>query len=237
LSTMPQLVADLQAAARTGASSVTRYGRGPQLEALIEIVEPRISLVIVGAGADALPLVSVAQALGWHITVVDTHARALTVERFSQADTVLLCRPEEVSSGIVIRDGAAVVLMTHNYAHDRELLPWVLRSGARYVGVLGSRQRAARLLSELAQADEPHTSVAKLHAPIGLDLGAETPSEIALAVAAEILASLKARAGGHLRDRPGSIHGADRHRVDMHTAEADETLSTATFSCGLAATA
>jgi len=203
-----RILTDLHTAVRRGVSSVTNYGADDAVEVFIEVVEPQVPLVIFGAGADAVPLVEMARHLGWHTTVVDTHARSRSLDRFANADAVILCRPEEVSARVTLTESTAVVLMTHNYFHDVEVLNVLLNKPARYVGCLGPRRRTERLLSEVRSAFVADTSsLGHLHAPVGMDLGAETPSEIALSIAAEILAVLRGRSGGPLYARRGSIHG------------------------------
>jgi xanthine dehydrogenase accessory factor len=183
-----------------------------------------VPLVIFGASADAIPLVRMARHLGWHTTVVATHARSKSLERFADADAVILCRPEEVSARVTLTESTAVVLMTHNYSHDVELLNVLVNKPTRYLGCLGPRRRIERLLSELSCAPAAlNTSpFGRLHAPIGMDLGAETASEIALSIAAEILAVLRGHSGGPLRRRRGSIHS----NAPAHAAEKRELMPT-----------
>jgi len=202
-----RILSDLHTAVRSGVSSVARYGADAVVETFIEVVEPQVPLVIFGAGADVPPLVEMARQLGWHTTVVDTHARSRSLERFANADAVILCRPEEVGARVTLTESTAVVIMTHNYIHDAEVLNTLFNKPARYVGCLGPRRRTERLLSEVPYAFVVGTSfLGHLHAPVGMDLGAETPSEIALSIAAEILAVLRGRSGGFLHSRRGSIH-------------------------------
>jgi xanthine dehydrogenase accessory factor len=201
--------ADLKRAVGSGVSFVAEYESRDRLKAFIEVVEPAVSLVIFGAGADAIPLVTTAQQLGWHVTIIDTQARTRSLERFGAADRVILCRPEETASHVALADSSAAVVMTHNYFHDRDVLNLLLRKPPRYVGCLGPRRRTDRILSELS--GDPGTAerarVGRLHAPIGADIGAETSSEIAVSIAAEILAVLRGRSGAALHSRDGAIHG------------------------------
>lgn len=206
---MPQILADLQGAVRSGVSFVKHYGAGDAVEIFIEAVEPPVPLVIFGAGADVAPLVAISRHLGWHTTVVDTQARARSLERFAHADAVVLCRPEEARARVTLTASTVVVVMTHNYLHDLEVLNALLDEPARYVGCLGSRRRTERLRSQLRRAPVARpTPVSRLlHAPVGMDIGAEAPAEVALSIAAEILAVLRGRSGGPLHRRDGSIHG------------------------------
>lgn len=200
---------DLDDAMRSGVSAVRRYeSGGGSVEAFIEVVEPPVPLVIFGDGDDALPVVALARNLGWHTTVVDTRARPRSAGRFAAADAVVLCRPEEACERVPLTERTAAVLMTHNYLHDLELLRALLNKRVRYVGCVGPRHRAERLLSELAGGDAAQAVryPGRLYAPAGLDIGAETPAEIAFSVVAEIRAVLAGREGGLLRNRKGSIH-------------------------------
>ena len=209
-----EIVADLQAALRSGVSSIACYGADASVEAFVEVIEPQVPLVIFGAGADTVPLVSVARQFGWHTTVVDTHARSRSVERFKEADAVILCHPQDVATRVPLTESSVVVLMTHNYTHDLNLLPVLLNSPVRYIGCLGPKRRTERLLSEMHSEDELVRDGlgARFHAPIGLDLGAETPAEIAVSIGAEILASINTRTGGFLQHGDGSIHAKGRRR-------------------------
>jgi xanthine/CO dehydrogenase XdhC/CoxF family maturation factor len=200
------IVDDLREALEDGRSSIRRYDTAASyLEIFFEVIEPQVSLVIVGAGDDALPLVTFARALGWHTTVVDTRARPSTIERLPEADAVLLCRPEDIADRIPWSRRTAVVLMTHNYLHDREILSALLDQPVGYLGLLGPRRRAEKLLSEIGDGAAA-ALLGRLHAPAGLDIGADTPGEIAMSIVGEIKAVLSGREGGLLRNRKGSIH-------------------------------
>lgn len=178
-----------------------------QAEIFFDLVSPPRPLLIFGAEQDALPLVRQASLLGWHTTIVDTRARLVSKERFKEADEVLLCRAMEVAARVSLTEETAAVVMTHNYLDDVELLGALLPSPVCYLGILGPRARTLRLLEELKANDAPFNAQSvRLHSPVGLDLGAETPEEIALAIAAEIKAACSGRAAGYLRDRAAPIH-------------------------------
>ncbi len=171
--------------------------------AFIESIEPPVRLVIFGAGQDAVPLVRQAALLGWDVTVADPRPAYAKPARFPEAGAILCVRPENASGAIDIDERTAVVVMTHNYAHDLELLRWLIGSSAFYIGLLGPRVRTERLIAELQAREE---MLARLHAPVGLDIGADSPEQIALAIAAEIQAVRAGHCAGFLRDRAGSIH-------------------------------
>jgi xanthine dehydrogenase accessory factor len=183
-----------------------RFGEGV-VEALVEVVDPPTPLIIFGAGYDAIPVARLAGELGWNVTVVDHRPAFLAAERFPDAKLVQL-RPEEIGQSLSIDRHTAVVVMTHNFEHDLHLLKSLLPSPAQYVGLLGPRKRTELLLEKLRDQGVTPTEaqLARLHAPIGLDLGAESPEAIALAILAEIQATLAGRRGGYLRDLRGPIH-------------------------------
>jgi xanthine dehydrogenase accessory factor len=167
------------------------------VEVSIEVIQPQTPLIIFGAGRDALPLAQFAQILGWHLTIVDCRSNETTGERFPMANRVLLSRREIVGAQVSITENTAVAVMTHNYYDDLAILTMLSSSPPRYIGVLGSRQRTIKLLAEL-QGQGIIIQPERLHAPIGLDIGATTPEAIAIAIVAEIHAVLSHRTGGFL---------------------------------------
>ncbi|HEY1403707.1 MAG TPA: XdhC family protein [Pyrinomonadaceae bacterium] len=183
---------------------------GACVKVFVETLLPPVPLVIFGAGHDALPVVEFARGLGWHTEIVDPHARPASRSRFALADRVTLARPEEVGALVSITPRSLTLLMTHNYSHDLALLRFLLATPARYIGVMGPRKRTERMLSELAATEESlrleEAGLARLHSPVGLDIGANAPAEIALSIVAEMRAVLDGRRGGMLRERRGSIH-------------------------------
>lgn len=196
---------------------------GGSLEVLVETLLPPVQLVIFGAGQDALPIVELARGLGWQTEVVDPHARPISLSRFAVADKVTLARPEEVGSRVKVMPRTLTLLMSHNYSNDLELLRFLLASPARYIGVMGPRDRTERMLSELAANERTfrleETDLTRLHAPVGLDIGANASAEIAVSIVAEMRAVLDSRRGGMLRERRGSIHGGPRVDQRLHITE------------------
>ena len=200
----PEVVNDLRDAVGDRVSGVSRYETdGAAVEVFIELIEPPLPLVIFGAGDDALPLVALAKNLGWRTTVVDTRLRPAIVERFAEADEVVLCRAEDVRERVRLTDRTVAVLMTHNYLHDLEILPGLLNTPLGYLGCLGPRHRTEQLLREI-ESDVPFLK--QLYAPAGLDIGADTPIEVAFSIVSEIKAVVSGREGGLLRNRKGPIH-------------------------------
>lgn len=174
----------------------------------IEYCRPSISLVIVGAGNDAIPLVSMANIVGWPVTVVDGRPSHASVQRFPLAETLLSGKPKEVIHQIKINERTAVVLMTHNYNYDIEMLALLMEKSFPYLGLLGPASKRARMLTELEEKGNTCSDEAlqKIHGPTGLDLGAETPEEIALSIITEIMAVLQKKQPIPLKQKQQAIH-------------------------------
>ena len=174
-----------------------------------ETVRPATPLVICGGGTDAIPLVRLAKLMGWHVTVIDHRASFATSARFPDADVVVCANvaedPESLADKVVLDERTMAVVMAHAATHDRAYLHAMLDARASYVGVLGPRRRTLELMGARLPSGED-TLPSNVHAPVGLDLGAESPDEIALAIVAEITAVTAGRDGGPLRDRHGPIH-------------------------------
>ena len=177
-------------------------------EVFIEVIQPPVPLMIFGAGHDAVPLVRLAHELGWYVTVVDSRQADGTRSRFPSADEVVLSRPEGISERIHLYNRTMAVIMTHNYLHDLELLKILLPSPVRYLGILGPKSRTGKLLQDLQEQGIPPSEqqLQRLYSPVGLNIGADTPEEIALSIVAEIQAVLGDRSGESLRNYQGPIH-------------------------------
>ena len=157
----------------------------------VEYVAPPPALFVFGAGDDAQPLVQFAAAQGWCVSVADSRAQLLRADRFPEASRVL-------SLGNALGGPApddAAVIMTHSYEQDRQILRVLLPLNMKYLGILGPRRRSERLSSEVAPEIglTPEDCLARLHSPVGLDLGGHSPAAIALSIAAELQAVLAGR--------------------------------------------
>lgn len=178
-----------------------------QIQAFLEFVPPPPCLVIAGAGNDAIPLVTMAAMLGWHIIVADGRPEYALPARFPLADKIIVARPNAILPQIPAGKNI-FVLMTHNYNYDLALLGELLHHDFRYTGILGPRKKWLRMLEDL-HAKDIHPSqqqLAAIHAPIGLDIGSETAEEIALSIIAEIKAALADRSAAPLRQKLEAIH-------------------------------
>lgn len=175
-------------------------------EVFLETIRPPLNLLLFGAGYDALPLVKFAKELGWRISVVDHRPAYTTSRRLPEADEIFTKNVQDLDDAFFQNENSVAVIMTHNYARDREILPRLLNSKCLYVGALGPKKRTQKILAEAGETFSAQ-QLEKLHAPVGLDIGADTPEAIALSIVAEIQAVLKNREGGFLRRRKGSIYG------------------------------
>jgi xanthine/CO dehydrogenase XdhC/CoxF family maturation factor len=164
--------------------------------------------MIFGGGDDARPLARFAKELGWHVTVADTRPAFATAERFPEADAVIVARPDEVPAGLAMGADTLAVIMTHHYRHDVPLVRSLLPCPLAYLGLLGPKKRTEKILSDLVADGFVFTPAmhARLHAPVGLDLGADHPEEVALAILAEMQSVLKGRDARPLRERLKPIH-------------------------------
>ncbi len=175
---------------------------GSPCEVMLEFVQPPLQLVVCGAGFDAVPLVRFAEGLGWRVLVCDGRADLAKAERFPEAARVFALGSTSDLKGVQVDDRTACVIMTHSHEQDLAFLSYWLPRGLRYVGILGASARTREMLDQIDFPFDP----ACVYAPAGLDIGSETPEEIAFSIVAEIRACFANREGGSLRDRSGSIH-------------------------------
>ncbi|HYI01289.1 XdhC family protein [Hyalangium sp.] len=200
----------LRDAVRAAAGEALEVGRtwtGPcgGADVLVEVVDPPTPVVLFGGGFDVAPVVAQALGLGWHVTVVADKPAETLRRRFPRAHAVVSAKAREVQEKVTLSPRTLAVVMTHSLPQDRELLARLVPQPLRYLGVLGPRSRTDRLLAELTPMPTP-AQLEKLHAPIGLDVGAEGPDEVALSIVAELRAVLSERDGGKLRERQAPIH-------------------------------
>lgn len=169
----------------------------------VERVQPALRLLIFGAGDDARPLVSLASQMGWRVTITDACAAKCLPLRFPEAERLLHLPAAEAVQVLQPDAHSAAVLISHNYDYDKAVLAVLRAYPLPYIGVLGPRKRFERLDAEL---DGGLAELPAMHAPIGLDIGAHTPFEIALAIVAEVQAVQAGRSAGSLRARAVPIH-------------------------------
>jgi len=161
---------------------------GGQLEVFIEPVEPQPSAVIFGAGHISKSLARVASLCGFHTTVVDDRESFANRERFPDADQVLAGAYEDLLPQLAIHADTYFVIVTRGHRDDMRVLRLLADTPARYVAMIGSKRKVIAVLRELEREGIPRDRFERLHAPMGLDIGAITPEEIAVSVAAEMIA-------------------------------------------------
>lgn len=182
-----------------------------ELEVFIELIQPSISLMIFGGGFDARPVSQLAKSLGWEVMVTDECVAHIAPVFFPTADKLSLCHRDFIDRDFNITPYTACVLMSHNYEYDRDVLKKLLSSPSPYIGILGPRKRFDKMVTEFTQQgislsnDDLH----RIHSPIGLDIGAETPDEIAISIVSEIQGKFTNRSGGFLKYRNAPIHQRD----------------------------
>lgn len=169
-------------------------------EVLVEPVSPPHALVVIGTSAAARALLPLSLALGWLTTWVDHDVQHLHLADPPPGLATLCIQPDALPGPLTLDRHTSVLVMTHNLERDTAWLAALKQMPLGYLGTLGSRERISRL------RQEPRLADAQLHAPAGLDIGSETPQEIALALAAEVMAVSNGRSGGPLRDNLGAIH-------------------------------
>lgn len=181
---------------------------GYSYSAFIEPRKPPVKLHIIGAGNDAIPVSRLASMLGWDVYIFDGRNAMARSERFPEAKSVLVSKPENVLSHVQLDQQSVFVLMTHNYIYDLQMIRQLLPLDIPYVGVLGPQKKLDRMLKELeAQGqDVSRHLLSKIYGPIGLDIGAETSEEIALSILAEIKSVLAGKKPRFLREKKGPIH-------------------------------
>jgi xanthine dehydrogenase accessory factor len=205
-------IPDLQAVFESGKSGAKKYSfENKEVEIFIELIQPSVSLIIFGGGFDARPVSELAKSLGWNVSVTDECVAHIAPVFFPTADKLSLCQREFIDRDFPITPYTACVLMSHNYEYDRDVLRKLIKTETPYIGILGPLKRFDKMREEFAKENINLTKedIHRIHSPIGLDIGAETPDEIAISIIAEIQGKFANRSGGFLKYRNGPIHQRD----------------------------
>jgi xanthine dehydrogenase accessory factor len=177
---------------------------GHEVGVFYDPIRPLPRLLIIGAGVDAMPLVRCASALGWRVTVVDYRPANIKPERFPAAERLICSQPQDLAGHVALDRFDALVMMTHNFEYDTRYLNAIADSRIPFIGLLGPTARKNRLLD--SAGDKAAKLEARVFGPVGLDIGAATPDEIALSIMAGILAAQNGRNGGQLMHRNAFAH-------------------------------
>ncbi len=168
------------------------------------------SIIIAGSGNVAWNIYRFASMLGYDITIIDNRAETLTRERFPQASRLLLGDIVEHLKDCEITSTTSIVVLTHNHEFDEPILQAVIKSSARYIGIMGNKRKVTAYLAHLVSLGVEDEHIQKIHLPIGLDIGGELAADIALAAVAEIQAVRFGRPGGFVSiqevTRTGQVH-------------------------------
>lgn len=208
-STCKQLIIDdlLKGIKNNGARTKTYSIENESCSVFLEVFQPPIDLLIFGGGFDSQPVAKFAQQLGWKVTVLDECVAHLLPINFPDAQ-LSGCQRNDVTSNIVVKPFSAAVLMSHNYYYDLEVLRQLLPTEIKYIGILGPKKKGDKMLDELESNKIKLTKWDKhrIHNPIGIDIGGESPEEIAFSIIAEIKAKFSGRSAGFLKYKAGPIH-------------------------------
>ncbi|MFQ5682242.1 MAG: XdhC family protein [Candidatus Binatia bacterium] len=180
-------------------------GKSAAVEVFIDIVNYSPDLYVFGAGQVAVPVARLGAEVGFRVHVIDSRPIFANRERFPTASEILVGFPGEIAQERVFNKFSFAVLLAHAAKHDLPVLKVLLRSDARYIGVLGSRKRAVALAGRLKEMGFEDGEIGRIHIPVGLDIGAETPEQLAVAVVSELLMVRTGRTGGNMRSAKGIL--------------------------------
>jgi xanthine dehydrogenase accessory factor len=175
--------------------------RGGEIDVFFEVMATPPTLVVVGAGHIAVPLAAIAKILDFFVTIIDDRPEYANEERFPLADRILIGPYRETVASLSVDRDTFVVLVTRGHVHDLACLEEVISSPAAYIGMIGSKRRVRTVIDRAREKGFDPAQLQRLHAPIGLNIGAQSPAEIAVAIAAEIIGVLRGRPAMH-RHRP-----------------------------------
>jgi xanthine dehydrogenase accessory factor len=195
------IVAAALAALDAGVSATREIAGAPRL---LEVFALRPRLVIVGGVPIAMTLVRLARDLGFETIVVDARAAFATPERFPDVDRLLVAWPDEAADEIGLAPADAVVVLSHDPKFDEPAIAEALRRGCRYVGAIGSRRTQQARRERLRAEGVGDADLARLHGPIGLDLGGRETAEVALAILAEVVAERHGASARPMREAAAS---------------------------------
>lgn len=195
-----------------GAIATRKWGpqgqEGDDVEVFIQSFAPPPLMYVFGAVNLASAVVRIGKFLGYRVTVCDARKVFATKERFPEADEIVVQWPNEFLETARVDRRTAICILTHDPKFDIPLLQVALKSKAGYIGAMGSRRTHAKRIDNLLQEGVTEEELDRIQAPLGLDIGAKQPEEVAVAVAAQIIANRYGRPGGSLKHSSGRIHAS-----------------------------
>jgi len=182
-----------------------REGAGEEVEVFVDVYPAPSTLYVFGGVHVGIPLMKYAKILGFRVHVIDPRDVFATRERFAEADSLVIEHPEDFLAKTQFNENSAVVVLTHEPRFDEPVLKKVLDSPVGYVGAIGSRATNRARVERLRADGVSDEKLARIHSPIGLDIGSQAPEEIALAIIAEIIAARYGKTGAPLREKAGAF--------------------------------
>jgi xanthine dehydrogenase accessory factor len=179
---------------------------GMEVRLFIQAFAPKPNMYIFGAIDFSRAMARIGKYLGYVVTVIDARPIFATKARLPDADRVVVSWPDEFLHSAPVDERTALIVLTHDVKFDIPLLQVALQTPAGYIGAMGSRRTHANRVSELRRAGTTEAQLARINAPIGLDIGARTPEETAISIAAEIIALRERRRGGRLTENDLPVH-------------------------------
>jgi xanthine dehydrogenase accessory factor len=205
------VAAEARAMLEVGRTDTRTFGpdgepTGSEARVFIQCFAPQPDMYVFGAIDFSRAMARLGKYLGYRVTVVDARPIFATKARVPDADDVIVAWPDEFLEGARVGARTAIIVLTHDVKFDIPLLQVALRTEAGYIGAMGSRNTHAKRLEALRAAGVSEAQMTRVHAPIGLDIGAQTPEETAVSIAAEIIAARTGRKGGPLREGTLPVH-------------------------------
>lgn len=190
---------------------------GGSLDIFLEPILPPATLYLFGAGHVALNVYKTANSCGFDVTVIDDRDTYANRERFPEAKQVLCQDFNQAMTSLSPTESSYVVIITRGHRDDMRILRWAVQTPARYIGMIGSKRKTITIYRELTGEGISPDLFKRVHAPVGLDIGAVTPEEIGVAITAELIAMRR-----HAERELPHMSWFHSHKVDSETAAADE---------------
>lgn len=181
---------------------------GMEVRLFVAAYAPKPQMYVFGAIDFSRAMARVGKYLGYRVTVVDARPVFATKQRIPDADAIVVQWPDEFLASAPVDERTALIVLTHDVKFDIPILQIALRSKAGYIGAMGSRRTHANRVAALREAGASEADIARISAPVGLDIGARTPEETAISIAAEIIALRERRAGGRLSEGTLPVHNS-----------------------------